>query len=163
MPAPAAPHRPRPAAGLAALRGLGVLLVLLGVLAMHAVAGGNHMANMAADRARASLSVASVSTAERTGPGAMSAMSAPALFAPAAGPARGFPEISVRTADVGSSGMGAVCVAVLFGLVLLMARTAAVSVTLAVAPAPRSAGHGSAPLGRGPPRQLLARLCVLRT
>lgn len=61
------------------------------------------------------------------------------------------------------SGAEATCVAVLLGLLVLAARTVTglnAAVPGALLP---GSGHGAVALGRGPPRLLLAKICVLRT
>lgn len=61
------------------------------------------------------------------------------------------------------SGAEATCVAVLLGLLVLAARTVTgLNAAVSAASLPGS-GHGAVALGRGPPRLLLAKICVLRT
>ena len=61
------------------------------------------------------------------------------------------------------SGAEATCVAVLLGLLVLAARTVTgLNAAVPTASLPGS-GHGTVALGRGPPRLLLAKICVLRT
>lgn len=161
-----APHLPRLAAGFAALRVGGVLLVLLGVLAMHAVAGGSHMAGMIRPAPAAVPPGASAAVGQPTGRDAMPTSAAHAATALQSVDLAGeHPGVAAAAAAgvTSGTGVGSACVAVLFGLLLLAARTAAVTARPAAVPALRGPRHGSAPLGRGPPRQLLAQLCVLRT
>lgn len=58
---------------------------------------------------------------------------------------------------------GATCVAVLMALLLLAARRWADADTMPSGAGRVRPGHGTSPLGRGPPRALLAQICVLRT
>ena len=158
-----------------ALRLLGVLLVVLGIVAMHQMAGGTHTATMQ--------------------PGMPARMSGPAMTVPPADASLDpmHPDLSFRaTAVVGrpadsdsahpavqrpservllsmaaaAGGAGAMplCLAVLAGLLLiglpllLARRTPGTRYG-----GPRVAAIRSHPPGRGPPRDLLAQLCVLRT
>ncbi len=169
------PRRPPPATGLTGLRRLGVLLVLAGVLAMHAVGGGNHMAMAGAAEAGGQPAVsATAGEPAAAGVNLMPDVNLMAGRAPAHGgavPHTGTVPAPLDAATAAASpavapgsGVQTACLAVLLGLVLLAAPAALGGVPrLLHAPAANSAGHTSVPLGRGPPRQLLAQLCVLRT
>jgi len=150
----------------ATLRRLGVLVVLAGVLAMHALAGGSHLAMASAPNA-GNRPAASTPAGDPAAAGVhLMADSAPAhvvaVPAAVAGSAHG-PLAAVASAAMPGSDVHAACLAVLLGLLLLAARAAFGVPRLLQAAVAHSAGFSSAPLGRGPPRQLLAQLCVLRT
>lgn len=156
------------AAGLSACRRLGVLLVLAGVVAMHALGSGSHMAMAGAPGAARQPSV-SVPGGEPPAV-ALMAMSAISPAQGGAGSRTATVSAQVHAAAASSSaaagfgsGTEAACVAVLLGLVLLAARAAVALSKAPQAPAAGSAGHSSTRAGRGPPRDLLARICVLRT
>lgn len=125
-------------------RPVAVLALLLGVLAMHAVGGAGHEAEHASPR---------------SGPAGHAMAGADPMGAGQAGPG--------STADVPATGSGAMvmalCLAVLVGGVLLLGRLPA-RAPLPVDPhRPPGARVSTARRGRGPPRLLLAELCVLRT
>lgn len=134
------------------------LLVLAGLVAMHHLAGGGHMAATHA---------LGLGHRQPAGPMAMSTATSPAqvtLVGAATQPPAARPP-TLRTAwsasSAGSSPMSGLCLAVLL--------TALAVLFLAVgrrAARPSTGGRGASPvasaLGRGPPRLLLARLCVLR-
>lgn len=147
------------------LRSLGVLLVLAGVLAMHALGGGSHMAMAATPQAGNRLTQ-SVPGVERT---ATDVMAMPGLTGAPTGAAARTDSVSAPVAAAAAPAAAvdprvvAACVAVLFGLALLAARAAVGVPRPPHPPAIASGGHSSAALGRGPPRQLLTQICVLRT
>lgn len=158
------PTRRRPCSPVpAALRGLGVLLVLLGVVAMHQLSGGTHTATMtitaqgpgtspmhaAAPADVVHLAAVDVEGSEVAVP-AVSSMPSP-LAADAQATAR----------PMAGHGAMPLCVAVLTGFALLALPTAGPA-ALASRP-PATTRHDASPPGRGPPRALLAQLCVLRT
>ena len=158
----------RPQVGL---RRLGALLVLAGVLAMHVLGGGSHMAMTSTPQAGSGLTHA-VPGVQRTAKPiiARPVMAMPALAPAAAGASDSTDGVSSPRVAAASAPavaldprVGAACVAVLLGLALLTARAAVGVPRPPHPPAFASGGHSSAPLGRGPPRQLLAKICVLRT
>lgn len=161
------PRRPLPATGLTGVRRLGVLLVLAGVLAMHALGGGSHMAMASAAEAGGQPAVSATAGKPAAADADLMAGMAPARVGamPEAGtvPAPLAAAASAALAAAPGSGVQTACLAVLLGLVLLAARAAVGVPRLLHGPAAHGAGHSSAPLGGGPPRQLLAQLCVLRT
>lgn len=132
-------------------------LVVLGIVAMHHLAGGGHLVAHAAPHAGAAAPQTPAhqpSTADRAVAHAASAVTA----------------MTAQMASLDNSGweeasssvpLLQMCLAVLIaGLALLAVLTGRSS--------PPQAGHQqpwravSSPFGRGPPRLLLARLCVLR-
>ena len=137
-----------------------VLMVLAGVLAMHALGGGSHMTMASAAEAGsqgapsvvAGGPTASVATA-------MAGMTPAQVAAPTRTDRAAAP---LAAATHAAAGVGAACVAVLVALALVVVHAAAGAAPAPHAPA-GSTGHSSAPLGRGPPRELLAQICVLRT
>ena len=144
-------------------RFLTVLAVLGGLFAMHVLASGTHSAH-----AGAATSV--------TSPAVMSAavMSAPAMSAPgmASHPAADHvraSSIPMAAAAVpgqhGAAGaaMGALCVVVLLAVGLSLAVPRQHGVVVARPPVLTPTRQRSAAPCRGPPRDLLAQLCVLRT
>lgn len=180
------PGRSLPAGWSAVSGRLGVLVVLAGVLAMHALAGGSHMAHMAMAGAADAGGQAAVSTAAGDPAGAAVAVlpglnlvtatatatavaGGRAVPQPGAAPRADAAPMHAGTAGhtahpaVPGLGVDAACLAVLLGMVLIAARAAFGVPRLPRAAGVQSAGHSSARLGRGPPRQLLAQLCVLRT
>lgn len=160
------PARSLPTTWSVALRRLGVLVVLGGVLAMHALAGGSHMA-MASALDGGHRPAASTSAGDSTAAGVhLMADSAAAhvVAVPAAVASSAYgPMAAAASAAVPGSDVHAACLAVLLGLLLLAARAAFGVPRRLQAALAHSAGFSSAPLGRGPPGQLLAQLCVLRT
>jgi hypothetical protein len=154
MAVPATRRRPRWPVP-AALRSLGVLLVLLGVGAMHQLTGGTHMATMTTAHAPATTAVRSATpnTGDRevvdAGMAAMPGL--PAVDAQATG------------RSVTPHGAMPLCLAVLTGLAILALPTATSTARSTPTATPAAARHDPSPPGRGPPRGLLAQLCVLRT
>jgi len=139
----------------AVLRSLGVLLVLLGVVAMHQVTGGTHMATMTTTHTPAATAARSAMPSPEdleVVDGGMAAMAAlPVVDAQATG------------RSVTAHGAMPLCLAVLTepAILALPAATATAGSTPTATPA--AARHDTRPPGRGPPRDLLAQLCVLRT
>lgn len=145
------PRSPVPAG----LRSLGVLLVLLGVVAMHQLTGGTHMITMTT--AHASAATATRSAAPSAGDrevvdAGMAAMP-------------GLPGIDAQATGRSITPHGAMtlCLAVLnrpaIGALPATTPTAGSAPTAT----PAVARLDTSPPGRGPPRDLLAQLCVLRT
>lgn len=140
----------------------GVLLLVVGILAMHGLVSADHGSH---GRAGASAPTSSVVSVARTGDahavaghvGNAMARAVPTLPAAAGLSTRSLGSLP----DVSATAIG-LCLAVLLGVVLLRRADAGGWTTgpspTAVAPAARTA-----PPGRGPPRRLLAELCVLRT
>lgn len=151
------------------LHGLGVLLVLLGVVAMHQLAGGNHMATMAA--APAATSAASTPGAPKVPSGAMPSVlgtGTPTQDAHGSGPnagARMPGEIATAAATRSAAGHDSmpICLAVLPGFQLLAPPSAPGAAGGTPADAAQVIRHRTSPPGRAPPGALLAQLCVLRT
>lgn len=158
--------------GCPVLRLLGVLLVVLGIVAMHQLAGGTHTATMSAGMSPGThVSSMEVLTAgaspDRTIPDLIQRPSA-GTGVPAAGsslrPAAGRPDGPVLlTAAAGAAGAMPLCLAVLTGLLLITLPALTGRAPGARHAALRVAVHRSRPAGRGPPRDLLAQICVLRT
>lgn len=160
--------------GRSASRLLGVLLVVLGIIAMHQMAGGTHTATMTgAMPAGMSASSAAASTAgvslDTTGLH-QTARGAAAVGLPGgtehapAGADRHPGPVLLSAAGTTAAGAMPLCLAVLAGLLLiglpgLLARRAPAGHS----GRPRVTSRQSRPAGRGPPRDLLAQLCVLRT
>lgn len=139
----------RPAGSL--LRRFGGLVVLVGVVAMHQLAGGAHRMAAGMPAARAAAAVHDTAVGHRAGHvvGAVP-VSTPFVVSAAPDPAAG-------------AGHGMVtCLAVLVGLLVVLAGRA---VRLAPAAAVRvlDGFRRTRPPGRGPPRALPAQICVLRT
>lgn len=140
----------------AVLRSLGVLLVLLGVVAMHQLTGGTHMATMTTAHAPASAATLSAT------PNAGDRGVADAGMAAMPGP----PVVDAQVAGRSVTPHGAmpICLAVLTGRPILAVPAATSSAARFTPTAtPAVARHGTSPPGRGPPQDLLAQLCVLRT
>ncbi len=139
----------------AVLRGLGVLLVLLGVVAMHQLTGGTHLATMTTARSRSHSRPQR--RAQRGRPrGRGRRDGSDALACPS----------STRSPPAGRSpGTAAMplCLAVLTGLAILALPAATATARSTPTATPAVARHDTGPPGRGPPRDLLAQLCVLRT
>lgn len=129
-----------PAAYLRALaRLVAVLALVVGVLSMHGLVAGGHASHEA-----------TVMAAQEHLP----AYAAPAL---AVGQLDKSPHDGL-----GPLGL-AVCIAVLAAAALLLRRAAVDSALAQPAVSPRVPRPSGVPPGRGPPRLLLAQLCVLRT
>lgn len=163
------PGTARPGPLLDVARAAGVLLLVLGVLAMHQLAGGGHMAG-AMTGARGPSDHAAVTSAHTgpAGPAAGMAGHRPAAAMPggarlASQPTSWQVEAVVRVSAV-AAGYAAmpVCLAVLSLLLLLVVRRGLRLSDRARAVLPQVARRTSPP-GRGPPRALLAQICVLRT
>ena len=120
------------------------LLLCVGLVAMHQMGHGAHSMVMPAAGAPA----VSPHSAMADTPAGLIEMAAASGDRLATGPV---------------SGAEATCVAVLLGLLVLAARTVTgLDAAVPAASLPGS-GHGTVALGRGPPRLLLAKICVLRT
>ena len=139
------------------LRLVQVLLVVAGIVAMHQMGGGTHRMDMPALHPKALAAQTGMSSMEHD----VDAAALPTRWALTAA------AVSVghtAVAPVGASGSApAVCVAVLLGLFALLARARPTACGRPSGTSASGTAHSSAPLGRGPPRLLLARLCVLRT
>ena len=126
------------------LRLVQVLLLCVGLVAMHQMGHGAHSMVMPAAGAPAVSSHGAMTDA----PATLIELAATSGDRLATGPV---------------SGAEATCVAVLLGLLVLAARTVTgLNAAVPAASLPGS-GHGTVALGRGPPRLLLAKICVLRT
>lgn len=133
------------------LRLVQVALVCLGLVAMHQMGGGDH---------RMPQPVAG----HGLGVGAAHAMAVDSTQPPAlAGAVIVAGELMIPASAGRSIGAGSVCLAVLLGLLLLAARRLTVAAREVPGTAVPGISHCSVPLGRGPPRLLLAKLCILRT
>lgn len=174
------PARPAPSTSArSALRLLGVLLVVLGIVAMHQMAGGTHTgamqsgksAGMSGSAMTAPLAGASL---DRIHPDLTSRATAVVGLPGVSDSAHPAAHLAVHqppgrvllSAAAAARGAGAMplCLAVLAGLLLiglpmLLARRAPGTRY----GGPRVAASRTRPPGRGPPRDLLAQLCVLRT
>lgn len=135
-----------------------VLLLVVGIMAMHGLVSADHAAHRSA----------SASTLPVPGP-ALEHAAAPAhARAPAIRPA---PDLAATTGlsappsaslpDLSAAAVG-LCLAVLLGVVLLRRATGGAWPTAPSRTRVTRAVRTSPP-GRGPPRLLLAQLCVLRT
>lgn len=151
------------------LRAVAVLLVALGILAMHTLAGGSHMATptmpeqaIADSTAAASMATAADSAPAVVGlPPATSATASNRAAIPgSAGGSSG--RAAVTPASRGMRDAMPVCLAVLIALAVLFAVPVAAGTTSRPRVA-RARPALTSPAGRGPPRALLAQLCVLRT
>lgn len=143
-------HRTQ-SAGLVATRALLALLLLAGMVAMHQLAGGAH------DAGRAGAAPMSV------GPGQHDAMPLALDPGPASMPtALDLGPAAALLSATGMPPMEACLAALLAALLLVLARGRGWR-TVASTPVPFRHGLCTAPPGRGPPRDLLAQLCVLRT
>lgn len=145
--------------------------MVIGLVAMHQMAGGAHRMAAAAAPAPGT----TVMTASDTAPMASMGLVAPvpdqdrseAVPLPTAGPVTGpasrAAALLLAPAHAVATGTAALCLAVLLGLLVVATLRSTGSRRPRVGAAPVAARPDSAPLGRGPPRLLLARLCVLRT
>ncbi len=140
------------AAGRSGIRLVTVVLLCLGLVAMHQAGGGHHQV---------------VGPTTAAAPGMPAATMRGDALAQVAGPVghlrraadQGLPVLTAAMAHPAAGG----CLAVLLALLVLGLRG-----TRLLLPPASPAGllpprHGTGPLGRGPPRLLLAQLCVLRT
>lgn len=137
-----------------------VLLVCVGLVTMHQMGGSTH--RMAMPEASGQVQAAPVAHLAMAAPAEIVA-GIPGVFTDQVGVAQ-LGATQLGAAQLGATGAGeATCVAVLLGLLALAVRAAVVLADPQRRPVrPRSA-YSSVPLGRGPPRALLARICVLRT
>lgn len=183
-------HQRLVAAVLSLARLAGVVLVLLGIVAMHQLAGGAHMAATHGSSSTSAPTAGVTHAAPAAAEPAMSAVRVPAsggsgmpathsmagalatvepLRAVVAG-ARPHPAARSATATTSATAAAALsshgamplCLAVLTGLLIVLLPTA-VHPALRVAVPATTARAGTSPPGRGPPRALLAQICVLRT
>ena len=123
-----------------------VLLLVLGIVAMHDLGGGrSHHAGPPA------------TAGEMTGSMADTAPSAPATDV-----ARGQTQVQSALPEMPSHVM-AMCLAILLGVVVVAVRRHLIGSTTTARVTLLAARRVSRPLGRGPPRDLLAQLCILRT
>ncbi len=140
-----------------------VFLVLLGVVGMHHVGGGEHESHAATPGLAAGLAAGHVA-----GHAAAVPARAGSLAARAASSARHAPfsvpdERHWSAGHVPSAAVPA-CLAVLAGLAVLLLPVVRRTTRPSHLPGSRLlASSSSTPPGRGPPRALLAQLCVLRT
>lgn len=142
---------------LGLLRLVQALLVVVGVVAMHQMGGGTHRMDMPALHLTAVAAGQGMSPAEHDVDGpVLPTRSALAEAAVSVGHAAVVPVGGARSAQ-------AVCVAVLLGLFALLTRAQTTACRRPSGTSASGTSHSSAPLGRGPPRLLLAKLCVLRT
>lgn len=145
--------------GRSLLRLVGVLVVLVGLIAMHQLAGGPHRMPTAVQGAH---SAVPAGPAHEMAGGHLAGHVVGHVVgaAPAPLPVVLRPALHVPAADAGH-GM-ATCLAVLVGLLVVVTGRG-------VRPVPAAAvrlldrSRRTSPPGRGPPRALLAQLCVLRT
>lgn len=179
-----------PASGVpAVLRGLGVLLVLLGLVAMHQLGGGGHMSTMAVQPTSGSsgsqggTAAAATTHATSQQPMAAQRMPEPAsatqpiaehslrrvrTFAAAApGLLNGPPAAAAVSGGIPGGhelmGLMALCLAVLGALLLISVPASSGLALLAAKAGERVVRTRPSPPGRGPPRAMLAQICVLRT
>jgi len=137
----------------------------VGLVTMHQMGGSTH--RMAMPEASGQVQAAPVAHLAMAAPAEIVA-GIPGVFTDQVGVAQlGAAQLGAAqlgAAQLGATGAGeATCVAVLLGLLALAVRAAVVLADPQRRPVrPRSA-YSSVPLGRGPPRALLARICVLRT
>lgn len=156
-----------------------VLLVVAGLVGMHQLAGGAHRMPMPMPMTAVSTTgTATTPSVDATRPTVAAVPPhlptphlPPARRAPAAHPmahlANGWTSGPVVRVALGATahpaGHAALCLAVLLGLLGLASSRLSGTVSPRDHAARTPLHHGSAPLGRGPPRLLLAKLCVLRT
>lgn len=173
----------RPVAAMVSLARLaGVVLVLLGIVAMHQLAGGAHMAATHGSSSTSAPTAGSTQAAPAAAEPAMSAVPVPASGEPGVPAAHTMagalatveplravvagarPHLLSTSATAAAAlslhGAMPLCLAVLTGLLIVLLPTA-------LHPALRVPGTTArattSPPGRGPPRALLAQICVLRT
>lgn len=132
-------------------------MVCAGIIGMHQLAGGNHHAGSGVTTSNSPVAAAAhpgMATedlmASDPAPGSMSPASLATTYA--------------QSVDESMGGLGGACMTVLLaGLLVLAARTAGWTAQRELSTATGPARTGGPRPGRGPPRDLLAQLCVLRT
>jgi hypothetical protein len=153
-----APQRAAPAAA----RALGLIVLVLGVLGMHALAGGTHMPALedpsvtAAHVPMPGMSMPASAAAPVDAVAAVDAASGTAVLAGSR------PTIDVAAGRAAKHDAMLMCLAVLVGVLTLLAPLG----LLLVSTSPSTGAcrrPRTRPLSRAPPRALLAQLCVLRT
>lgn len=144
--------RPGPPSAVRALRILTVVVLALGIIAMHQLGGGSHAGHGAAT---ATATDGAVAMPTGSMPGAEMAAPAPGVSASSA--------VLTAARDHRLGAIGLACLGIL--PVLLALALPAIRSGIAASDRPRRGvlGGRTSPPGRGPPRTLLAQLCVLRT
>lgn len=146
------PHATVPALPPVLVRTLTLLAVLSGLFAMHVAAGGAHSAHAASPASASSSPSPDGSSVDPHLDGAMS-MGAHSLAGATA-----------RSADDGEIvKTAALCLAVLISTGLALALPRLSNLVAPPQPVRRPSWDRTVPPARGPPRDLLAQLCVLRT
>ncbi len=131
------------------------LLVLLGVVAMHQLTGGTHMATMTTAHAPAATAAHSTTPSPED----------PEVVDAGMAAMPGLPVVDAQATGRSVTAHGAMplCLAVLTGPAILALPAATSTAGSAPTATPAAARHDTSPPLRGPPRNLLAQLCVLRT
>ena len=141
-------------------------VLVLGVVSMHQLMGGDHRSGHPAGPtppAAHQMATAHAAPAPQAAAAGLAEQHSAAASTSASAAAAGWAQVAGQSwGPAGTTGIEAgVCVAVLLGGVVLLLLTAG------CIPYARAGGADrrrpvTLPLGRGPPRLLLARLCVLR-
>lgn len=154
-------RRPRASSGLPAALAITLIgLLCAGILAMHHLAGGDHAAGMSMSSPPASSLDAAITAAPDDGASGPMGSSNSGMAVAAPGPEH----LTASAGDDRTDHMLGACMSVLLGGLLVLLYSAACrwarrtrdSLIIRV----RTGGPRP---GRGPPRDLLAQLCVLRT